>query len=140
MSDNDERGKIKYLERYKQLISYEGLRRRRNITPTDIDGFIDYGGVSFVYIDGKLVNKRIDYGQKMAYEHAVDSHSTAGHESCAIIFEHNEPPENIIMAHEKIVIWIYYDKKWSDVSSTGRTVIETIEAWGKHCEDKGIKL
>jgi len=61
-------------------------------------------------------------------------------ESCAIIFEHNEPPENIIMAHEKVVTWIYYEKKWSDVSSTGRTVIETIEAWEKHCEEKGIKL
>lgn len=140
MSDEDRRGGIKHLSRYKQLISYEGLKRRRNITPTDIDGFIDYNGVSFVYMDAKLENKTLDYGQKLAYQHVVDSHSTAGHESCAIIFRHNEPPENIIDAHSSIVSEIYYNSKWSDVSYTQKTVLQWVESWEQYCEKKGLKL
>ena len=129
MSDDDVKGRIKYLERYKQLISYEGLKRRRNITPTDIDGFIDYNGINFVYIEGKLVDKEIDCGQRKALEHAVDSHTSAGHRSCAIIFRHNEPPENIIMAKDKPVSDIYYDREWREPKQKGITVLGFIELW-----------
>lgn len=54
MYDEVGRGEIKFIDRYKQLISYEGLERHRKITPTDIDGVIDYNGNAFIFLEGKL--------------------------------------------------------------------------------------
>lgn len=140
MSNDDERGKIKYPERYKQLISYEGMKRMRNITPTDIDGFIDYNGISFVYVEGKLEGKDVDYGQRKALENAVNSHTSAGHPSCAIIFRHNEAPENIIMAKDKTVSEIYYEKQWKPPKKNGITVLAFIELWEDYWSSMGYSL
>tara|TARA_Y100000310_G_C20579340_1_gene762158 strand:+ start:854 stop:1306 length:453 start_codon:yes stop_codon:yes gene_type:complete len=113
MYDTSVRGEIKYRDRAKQLISYRRLERMRNITPTDIDGFIDYNGNAFVYMDAKLYEKEIDFGQKRAFENVINSHGKAGHPTCAIIFRHNSPSNEDIMAHSCYVDDYYSNLKWN---------------------------
>jgi len=60
-------GKITYRKRAQQLIDYSGLRFG-NITPTDIDGFIDYHGECFVIIEYKYGSKDLPTAQRSAFE------------------------------------------------------------------------
>jgi len=87
------RQKLRYTTRQERhkltaLAAY-GLLRVRGIYPTDIDGLIDYGGRSFVYMEGKTITAQLKKGQKMALENIVNSHNKAGHTSVAIIYRHN---------------------------------------------------
>lgn len=62
-----ERGEIRNRERAGQLIDFRGLRFNK-ITPTDIDGFIDFGNELFVVLEYKSTNAPMPYGQKLALE------------------------------------------------------------------------
>lgn len=140
MYDKDvSRGGIKFPDRYKQLISYEGMVRRRRITPTDIDGFIDYNGVSFIYIEGKLEGKSIDYGQRKALEHSVNSHVKAGHHAVAIIFRHNSKAEEIIMAKDKNVSEIYFKYEWRPPDRE-MNVLMFVEAWERYMDSLNVSI
>ncbi len=134
------RGSIKYIDRYKQLISYEGMERRRKITPTDIDGFIDYSGKVFVYLECKLEGKGMDYGQRFAFENIINSHNKAGNLAIAILFVHNCKPDEIIIAKDKQAIGFYTGKGWKNIESEVKTVLDVIIEWEKYCEKKGIIL
>jgi hypothetical protein len=138
MHDED-RGKIKYPNRYKQPISYEGMMRRRKITPTDVDGLIDYNGVSFVYIEGKHKDAPLEAGQRKAIEHIVNSHVKAGHPSCAIIFRHECDANTTIIAKDQLVDRIYYQYKWEPPKYTC-TVLGFIEKWEGYWDSKNVKL
>lgn len=94
-----ERGKIYNINRYKQLIDFSGLLFHRNITPTDIDGFIDFGGNAFIYMEAKLEGIEVNKGQRIAFENIVKSHEKAGHKAIAIIWRHNIPEDEMIQAH-----------------------------------------
>ena len=58
-------GDIRYRDRGRQIISYSKLMRHRGITPTDIDGFIDYGGNGFILMEAKIYKKEIEYGPNL---------------------------------------------------------------------------
>ena len=134
------RGEIQHLERYKQLIDYSGMQRHRRITPTDIDGFIDYGGNAFIYMDAKLEGKPLSIGQKIAYENVVNSHEKAKNVACAIIFRHDVPADEIIMAHEKYIDIYYTQGKWKSPDKENTTLLEGIEIFEKHWKSLGIKI
>ena len=137
-----ERGKIKYLNRYKQLISYEGLVRHRNITPTDIDGFIDYNGCAFFYIEGKHEDKYnnggLDFGQKRAIENLVNSNTQAGHTAAAIVFTHTCNSDEVIMAEKQPVREVYFQKKWT--KTTNCNVLDSIDRFEKYCKNINIDI
>jgi hypothetical protein len=141
--NDDRRGTIKYPERYIQskLISYQGMVRIRNITPTDIDGLIDYNGNVFVYLEGKLIGKDLDYGQRLCFEHLVQSHEKAGNFSWVLVFEFNEPVTEIIIAKNKFVREIYESKrlKWRPPEKK-ITLIEAIEEIENYCTKRGIQI
>ena len=140
MSGEDvNRGCIRHLDRYKQLISYEGMVRRRKITPTDIDGVIDYNGVCFLYIEGKFEDAPMDFGQQKAIEHMVNSHIKAGHPACAIVFRHHCNAETIIVAKDQYVSKIYYRYEWKDPNYSC-TVLEFIEKWEQYWDTQKIKI
>lgn len=88
-----ERGVIRNVARAKQLNNFKGLLRPRNITPTDIDGLLDYSGKAFIYIEGKVKGKLLseEKGQKLALENVVMSHWKAQHPSAVLLFEHEVP-------------------------------------------------
>jgi hypothetical protein len=62
-----ERGEIRNRERAGQLIDFRGLRFNR-ITPTDIDGFIDFGNELFVVLEYKCGGAPLPQGQRLALE------------------------------------------------------------------------
>ena len=134
-----ERGDIKYPKRYKQLISFTGMERRRNITPTDIDGFIDYNGNAFVYLECKLKNAPFDMGQRRAYENVCNSHKKAGNQYLVIVFEHNCPADEIIIAKEQRVTGVYFNDEWKNINSN-TTVLDAIISFEKYCESVNVKL
>lgn len=84
----EERGVIRNRDRQKQIHNFSGLKRLRNITPTDIDGLIDYEGKYFIYLEGKVSGNDLFYGQRLALENMVKSHCKAGHPAIAIVYEH----------------------------------------------------
>lgn len=83
-----ERGVIYFRDRQKQINDFRNLKRMSNITPIDIDGFIDYRGKNFIYLEGKLNGADLPNGQRLALENAVISHCDSGHDSIAIVYEH----------------------------------------------------
>lgn len=107
----EERGVIRNKLRGKQLNSFKGMVRERNITPTDIDGFIDYGGRAFVYLEGKLENAEFICGQKQALMAAVRSHWQASHPTMALLYEHNIPSSEEIPVGWQVVKGVFCVKQ-----------------------------
>ena len=97
------RGAIQNKKRYKQLFDYSGLLFERNITPSDIDGLIDFNGNAFVYMEAKLIGVEVKKGQRIALENIIKSHEKAGHKAVAIVWRHNVKADEIIEAHNKLV-------------------------------------
>jgi hypothetical protein len=133
-----ERGAIKDKRRYKQLISYEGMERRRHITPTDIDGLIDYAGNAFILLECKLEGKDIEAGQKRAIENVVNAFEESGRKACCLLFRHNSAPEELIIAKDCIVSDVYYEHKWHYYNT--QTVMFYVKEFEQHWTKKGIYL
>lgn len=85
----NKRGVYQHKERAKQLLLYEGMQYM-NITPTDIDGCIEYHNKAWFFYEIKEKGTPIKMGQRIALERLVKDTSTAGKYSIAIIAEHEE--------------------------------------------------
>ena len=113
MIPDDERGKIHNLARYKQPVEFEGVRYGK-ITPTDIDGLIEYRNRVFVFYELKLRGKTIDHGQKIAFQNIVDG--LHGDGKFAILFkcEHDViDTDEIVDAATSEVTSVYWNQKWT---------------------------
>lgn len=143
-ADSIRRGAIKYIDRYKQLICYEGLVRHRHITPTDIDGIIDYAGNAFFVLEGKHENKYygegLDYGQKTALENMINAWRESGRIAMAVVFIHNKDTEEIIIAKDAIVVEYYFDSKWQAPENRNKTVYDAILWFENYCKSKHIYI
>lgn len=82
------RGLIINRERARQLRDYSGLRFG-DITPTDIDGVIEYQNKAYVIYEFKLVNAIVPFGQRLALERLTDDLESRKPTLC-IIASHNE--------------------------------------------------
>ena len=110
--DDANRGKIQNRLRSQQIIDFSGIRYK-NITPTDIDGFFEKAGKTFVFYEYKLQGAEIPKGQELALTRIVDGLSTAGKTAVLFICRHNEiNPVNDIKAANAIVEKIYWHGKW----------------------------
>lgn len=140
-----ERGVIQNAERSQQINCFKDLLRQRNITPTDIDGLIDYGAKAFVYLEGKLVGKKATQGQIRALEAVISSHWKAGHPSMALIYEHDIPVTERIPVAFMFVRGIYTKKPipfltglkykntdWYFPQSEARKVVTALDNFESH--------
>ena len=110
--DDENRGKIQNRLRSQQIIDFSGIRYK-NITPTDIDGFFEKAGKTFVFYEYKLQGAEIPKGQELALTRIIDGLSTAGKTAVLFICRHNEiNPVNDIKAANAIVEKIYWQGKW----------------------------
>jgi len=82
-----ERGAIRNPARRLQLADFTGLLWGRK-TPTDIDGFLDFDGRLFVFIEGKHGDRGIDRGQEWALERLCDKATVP---AAAFVVTHNTP-------------------------------------------------
>ena len=133
---------IKFPKRNSQIIDFTGLQRdniRKGIIPTDIDGFIDYGGNAFIYFDAKFGDVDVSYGQRKAYENVVNSHRKAGNKATAFIFRHNTPSEESVIAKDGIVDEVYTEVGWVKFSFEA-TVLDLIQRIEENWKSEGVKL
>lgn len=106
------RGVIHSRARAKQLNDFSRLRFK-NITPSDIDGFVEFGGETFVFIEVKYNNKDLDFGQRFAYENVTDALFDLGKTAYAIHCNHFVHDVNDdVDVYECRVIKIRYMKWW----------------------------
>lgn len=89
------RGAVSYPERAKQQRDFTGLRYG-NITPTDIDGLIEYQNKCYVFYEAKHINAEpMTQGQKLAFERLCDDLQKVK-PSLLILFEHDYPVDKPI--------------------------------------------
>ena len=134
-----EKGVIQFKDRGKQLNDFSGLNLRRGITPTDFDGFIDYNGNLFIILEGKLKDKDLPNGQKMAIENlcaAVQSEKMI----VAIVFEHDTPIEQEIKVKDCLVRSVYYHPRWHDYKERRLNVMEMIHLIEDNAKNAGLKI
>jgi len=125
-------GGFQYPERAKQLMNYEGMEWE-SMTPTDIDGFLDYRGKYFVYMEGKVVGKDLLRGQELALENATKSHAKAGHKAIAIVFEHDTPVEQqVFVKNCRVVRYYLNNSEWRETQQP-RKVKELIDLFFARC-------
>lgn len=124
------RGKIQFRDRAKQIIDFSGIRYQQ-ITPTDIDGLIEYHDIAFLVYEYKLEGAKMPYGQELALTRLVDGLQKSGKMAALLLCEHDvrDPNDDIDAANAK-VIKIYYCKNWySDMKR--RTVKEVTNSFIK---------
>lgn len=104
------RGKIHSRERAKQLIDFSGLLYG-NITPTDIDGLIEYHDKGYILIETKLSGNTFDLGQRLALERLTDDLNKIHKLTICIVADHEvyDPFEDI-----DIAITTVREYRWKD--------------------------
>lgn len=109
---NLNRGLIQFKKRAKQIIDFSGLRFK-NITPTDVDGMIEYQDKGFVFYEYKLRNAEMSKGQRLALERLARNNQTAGKKATVLVCSHTkDDPEETIDAASAKVVELYYNGKW----------------------------
>lgn len=69
--DGNHRGVIRSRDFANQVKDFSGLCFG-NITPTDIDGMIEYKNICYVYMESKFDGAELPYGQRLALERQHD--------------------------------------------------------------------
>lgn len=83
-----ERGEIRNVERKQQINNFKDIRYG-NITPTDIDGIIEYKDKAYIIFEIKYGNTKLPYGQRLAIQRLVVDIGKANKKVLAIIAEHH---------------------------------------------------
>ena len=139
MEQPTQRGNIKHKTRAQQINSFSGLLRRRNITPTDIDGLIDYNGKAFIILEGKYGDAEIPKGQRMALENLANAILDGSKQVTVIVFRHNINDVNEdVKVSEQSVTQVYFKRKWFTI--TTKNVLEVIDKFEKYCDDNNFIL
>lgn len=98
----------------RQIIDFSGLRFG-NITPTDIDGCIEYKNKALILFEVKHKGTAIPKGQELALTRIVDNHRAAGKEAVLFICEHDvEDWREDIDAATTTVRKFYWNFEWHD--------------------------
>jgi hypothetical protein len=121
------RGEIQNRGRARQLRNFSGLRFG-NITPTDIDGFIEFRDRLFVYIEAKLAGAELPAGQRLALERNCDAVEAGGRVAAVLIVEHDTEPEDDIDVGPCAVREYRFKAHWQEPISptTCREAIERL--------------
>jgi hypothetical protein len=108
-----ERGAIRNRALAMRVRDYTGLRFGK-ITPTDIDGFMEFGGRLFVFIEGKSGSANMPYGQQLALERLTDAvHKPPERYAICLISKHND--EGDIDAANSRLTRYRWNGRWSYV-------------------------
>jgi len=127
-----ERGEIRNRKFANQVRDFKGMRWR-NITPTDIDGFCDFGNELFVFIEWKFGDTQMPSGQALALERLCGACRKAGIPSY-VLLAHHQDAGDIDCANAECID--YYGNEWHKLKQS-QTVKELIDYLiRKHGKDK----
>ena len=126
-----ERGKIRNKE-HVPVKDYSGLQYGK-ITPTDIDGFMDFGNKTFIFIEPKYGTGVIPFGQKLALERLCDACESSDRASAVIVARYNTKTGEIDVAPLPVSEY-RIQNKWHIPSReiTVRQAIDTLIAWKRN--------
>jgi hypothetical protein len=129
-----ERGIIRNEKQAQVLRDFSGLRFERGITPTDIDGFVEFADDVYVLIESKYTGSSLGGGQRKALERLTDCISHMRN-SILIVCNHGVNPETgqKIDVGACIVQEYRTTKKWHK-PTTEITVRRLIDLYRKHVE------
>lgn len=126
------RGIIRNRQFAAQLRLFEGLRWG-NITPTDVDGLIDFGGEAFVFIETKHEGASLPLGQRLALEHLTDLINGTGTPCVTLVATHVSDAD--IMVADCPVAEYRFRGQWN-IPPHPMTVREAIDGFRKkHVEE-----
>lgn len=112
------RGVIQNRERKRQIVDFHSLLWDK-ITPTDIDGVIDFQNKLYIYFELKYGDANMPYGQRLAIERIIDSHENGGTPACGIVAQHDVGnPEDDIDAALCIVTEYRWRYAWHKPQGT----------------------
>jgi hypothetical protein len=124
---NVERGLIRNRSHAQQIRDFSGLRFGK-ITPTDIDGFIEFGDRLFIFMESKFGGAAPPYGQSLAFERLCDCCAMAGKTAAFLLLSHHVEVSDVadIDFGNLIVSRFRFDKKWHvpKAETTCRTAVE----------------
>ncbi len=122
---DENRGRIQERDRARQIIDFSGLKFGK-ITPTDIDGLIEYHNQAVIFMEFKYFCAPLPHGQQLALTRLVDNSQRAGKEAILLICEHHVSDcDSDIIASDAIVREFYYRAKWYHDGKT--TVFDKIQ-------------
>jgi hypothetical protein len=123
-----ERGTIINVARKQQINDFSRLKFG-NITPTDIDGLIEYKNLAYVFLEVKYGNAPFPDGQRIALERLSNDVDLAGKKSIVIIGQHEI--SNTSESVDAAICWVrkyFYKGSWR-LPKSPITVIEAIIAF-----------
>jgi hypothetical protein len=123
--NNSIRGKEYNRERAGQPKDYSGLTYGK-ITPTDIDGIVEFRDKLFVLLEYKFNGAEVPHGQKVCMERVVDAIASSQRVALAIVADHFNPTNQEIDCANASVRTVYYRAKWHDQDGK-KTVKESID-------------
>ncbi len=118
-----ERGEIRNDEYARPLVLYKGMRWE-NITPTDIDGCIDFQDKVFIFFEVKHGKTNLTLGQKILLERLVNRINKSGAFGYALVCRHFVDGDVLL---KNCVVHDVYNGKWTSLSSKGMTVDQSIK-------------
>ena len=131
---NLRRGVIKNRDFKNRVADMSGLRFG-NITPTDIDAFLDFGDGVFVFIEGKYAGAGVQFGQGLAIQRLCDATHCPPHRySFLIIADHDTPPPADIDFAEMTVRTYRLNRRWVYplAPTTVRAAVDKLLAFAKN--------
>ena len=124
------------MEKAEQLISFDGMLFEgrsgiKNVTPTDLDGFIQLDVYRTTILFELKYEGDSPVGQKDAMSHMVDCIWRGGENAIAFIAVHKTPLGEMIYAKDSIVTSFYHPlyKRWINLNGKNRpTLYSAIES------------
>lgn len=128
-----QRGVTIYKKRAQQGRDFSGLRYA-NISPTDIDAFIEYHDKCYVFIEAKMPNAAFPHGQKLALERLCDDLQKIK-PTLLILMSHETPvEEEIDFANARVEKYRY--KGYWKIPGMACTVREFLDSFLKAMDKK----
>lgn len=112
MTSDEHHSLIRNRFRAKQLIDFGGLQFEQ-ITPTDIDGLIEFRNIAYIIYEFKYADAEMPFGQRLAIERMVDAFQCAGKKAVAFLCKHYvQNPDEDVIAKDAIVEAVYMNHTW----------------------------
>ena len=108
-----DRGLIKYKELYHKEFNWTNFRYN-NITPTDLDFFIEYQDKLFILGEVKYNYSNMPYGQELAFERLIDDITKPSLFIFGTYTDNDYDNEERIILNKCKVIKYRYKKEWHE--------------------------
>lgn len=108
-----------------------------NITPTDLDAFMDFNNKLFVFVEAKHGDSKMPYGQQLAIERLCDAcHKPPHRFAVAFVTSHNASGD-IDFANTTVTKYRWRGK-WITPQQMGATLVQGVNRFRALCLTSNI--